>query len=253
MNDKLAEQHTLSKLAQMKGKWKELGSKLVVYNHDLNEANIGMLSPLEQNAFFYACAKVRGMEGTDINISFDEYRKATKFPARKSDKDMIASFDKVSDALKFFEFRNRLYSYGFEKGAIFTYFKADPNTKTITIRVNDRYLYLFNKLEEDGFYTRFDYENFTEIESKHGKTLFRILSQWRSVGKTPVFKLEYFKFLTGTEKYRDRDVRDKVITPAVEECSKFFRNLEAVYSEDRMEVYFKFTKNKILLENKETI
>ena len=246
MNDVMVQQHQLSKLALMKGKWKELGSKLVVYNHDLNDANIGMLSPIEQNAFFYACAKVRNMEGVDIIVSFDEYRKAIKFPARKSDKDMIASFDKVSDALKYFEFRNKLYSYGFEKGSIFTYFKADPNAKTITIRVNDRYLYLFNKLEEEGFYTRFDYENFAEIPSKHGKTLFRLLSQWKSVGKTPVYKLEYIKFLTGTEKYRDRDVRDKVIAPAVEECKKFFKNLKIVYSEDKQEVQFVFTKKKEL-------
>ena len=246
MRDELVAPYKEKRLQIHRQRWKDMGPSIIVYNNNLNEANIGLLSPLEQNAFFYICGKVRNMEGRDIVLSFKEYREKTRFPARKSDKDMIASFDKVSAALKFFEFRNKLQSYGFEKGAIFTYFKADPSTKEITVRVNDAYLYLFNNLEETGFYTRFNYEKFADVNGKHSKTLFRLLSQYRVAGRTPDYPIEYIKFLTGTEKYRDRDIREKVIDPAVEECKKYFGKLETIYSEDKRTVGFKFTRS---LEN----
>ncbi len=242
MRDEMILPVTEKKMIKKKKKWQNLGTSIVVYNHDLNEANIGTLSPLEQNAFFYACAKVRDMEGTDIHISFDEYKRNTLFPMRKSDRDLIASFDKVSTALKFFEFRNQLQSYGFEKGSIFTYFKADAEKRMFTLRVNDEYKYLFNNLEETGFYTRFNYKSFIQVNNKHAKTLFRLLCQWKTKGKTPRYKLDYIKFLTGTENYRDRDVRTKVLDSAIKECSAFFRDLKILYSEDGNEVYFTFSR-----------
>ena len=242
MNDSFAESYKKMGVSLQKSKWKDLGPSIVVYNHDLNDANIGILSPLEQNAFFYVCAKVRGMEGDFINIPFDEYKRQTRFPMRKSDKDLINSFDRVATALKYFEFRNKLELNGFERGAIFTYFKADAVNRVFTVKVNDMYLYLFNKLEEEGFYTRFNYKSFVQVEGKHSKTLFRLISQWKTKGKTPYYPIEYLKFLTGTEKFEDRNVRSKVIAPAVEECSKFFKNLKTKYSDDKKSVAFTFVR-----------
>lgn len=107
---------------------------------------------------------------------------------------------------------------------LFPTFITDEINRTLTVRVNKDFSFLLNNISSN--FTRFELENFTSLQSKYSKYLYKELMKFKSTGYA-VFKIEEFKEkLDIPSSYRMTDINKKVFTPAQEELSKIFKKFE---------------------------
>ncbi|TPR47828.1 replication initiation protein, partial [Apilactobacillus micheneri] len=96
------------------------------------------------------------------------------------------------------------------------------NNQSISIKVNPDLSNILNNLSR---WTRFNLENFVLLNSTYSKTIFRLLKQYRVVGKR-TFDLNNFKMLLGIPKsYRASDINKRVLQPIMIELSAYFKGL----------------------------
>ena len=106
---------------------------------------------------------------------------------------------------------------------LFPTFRINKETGMLTVRVNKDFQFLLNELTKN--FTQFELAEFTELNSKYSKTLYRLLKQFRSTGEYHVRSDELRKLLGCPESYGNKYVMRDVIMPAVKELQKDFPTL----------------------------
>lgn len=112
---------------------------------------------------------------------------------------------------------------------LFTYFEADwtddLSEMTIEIEVNKRFELILNEWNE-GNWTQFMLEEFTEIKSTYSKTLFRLLKQWRTKGVREFDIIEFKKLMDVPKSYTAGMINKRIVTNSVRDLQPYFQNLK---------------------------
>lgn len=200
-------------------------NEIVKHRNELNDFELGKLSPNQANLFTYLVYKIKDKD--KVVISYDEAMEKLDLPKehRYFKKLLLQSYNKIMD-MKYYNIK--INENGNTSGSIshiFDEFEWDDETELISLEVNQKNKYLFAELQNR--FTQYSLVEFIEIEGSHAKTLYRILKQWRYTGETPVMTIEKFKFVFGlTEKYKLSDIDRRVLNPAIDELKKLFIGLE---------------------------
>ena len=200
-------------------------NEIVKHRNELNDFELGKLSPNQANLFTYLVYKIKDKD--KVVISYDEAMEKLDLPKehRYFKKLLLQSYNKIMD-MKYYNIK--INENGNTSGSIshiFDEFEWDDETELISLEVNQKNKYLFAELQNR--FTQYSLAEFIEIEGSHAKTLYRILKQWRYTGETPVMTIEKFKFVFGlTEKYKLSDIDRRVLNPAINELKKLFIGLE---------------------------
>ena len=200
-------------------------NEIVKHRNELNDFELGKLSPNQANLFTYLVYKIKDKD--KVVISYDEAMEKLDLPKehRYFKKLLLQSYNKIMD-MKYYNIK--INENGNTSGSIshiFDEFEWDDETELISLEVNQKNKYLFAELQNR--FTQYSLAEFIEIEGSHAKTLYRILKQWRYTGETPVMTIEKFKFVFGlTEKYKLSDIDRRVLNPAIDELKKLFIGLE---------------------------
>ena len=200
-------------------------NEIVKHRKELNDFELGKLSPNQANLFTYLVYKIKDKD--KVVISYDEAMEKLDLPKehRYFKKLLLQSYNKIMD-MKYYNIK--INENGNTSGSIshiFDEFEWDDETELISLEVNQKNKYLFAELQNR--FTQYSLAEFIEIEGSHAKTLYRILKQWRYTGETPVMTIEKFKFVFGlTEKYKLSDIDRRVLNPAIDELKKLFIGLE---------------------------
>lgn len=200
-------------------------NEIVKHRNELNDFELGKLSPNQANLFTYLVYKIKDKD--KVVISYDEAMEKLDLPKehRYFKKLLLQSYNKIMD-MKYYNIK--INENGNTSGSIshiFDEFEWDYETELISLEVNQKNKYLFAELQNR--FTQYSLAEFIEIEGSHAKTLYRILKQWRYTGETPVMTIEKFKFVFGlTEKYKLSDIDRRVLNPAIDELKKLFIGLE---------------------------
>lgn len=200
-------------------------NEIVKHRNELNDFELGKLSPNQANLFTYLVYKIKDKD--KVVISYDEAMEKLDLPKehRYFKKLLLQSYNKIMD-MKYYNIK--INENGNTSGSIshiFDEFEWDDETELISLEVNQKNKYLFAELQNR--FTQYSLAEFIEIEGSHAKTLYRILKQWRYTGETPVMTIEKFKFVFGlTEKYKLSDIDRRVLNPAIDELKKIFIGLE---------------------------
>ena len=200
-------------------------NEIVKHRNELNDFELGKLSPNQANLFTYLVYKIKDKD--KVVISYDEAMEKLDLPKehRYFKKLLLQSYNKIMD-MKYYNIK--INENGNTSGSIshiFDEFEWDDETELISLEVNQKNKYLFAELQNR--FTQYSLAEFIEIEGSHAKTLYRILKQWRYIGETPVMTIEKFKFVFGlTEKYKLSDIDRRVLNPAIDELKKLFIGLE---------------------------
>ena len=194
-------------------------NEIVKHRNELNDFELGKLSPNQANLFTYLVYKIKDKD--KVVISYDEAMEKLDLPKehRYFKKLLLQSYNKIMD-MKYYNIK--INENGNTSGSIshiFDEFEWDDETELISLEVNQKNKYLFAELQNR--FTQYSLAEFIEIEGSHAKTLYRILKQWRYTGETPVMTIEKFKFVFGlTEKYKLSDIDRRVLNPAIDELKK---------------------------------
>ena len=193
----------------------------VRYNSKLNKLENGALGSVEQNLFFYICARVREHGNEIVQISFDSIRERSGFTTH-GDKALIAALREVNRNLLAMNYEYVTENNIIIQGGLFSTFAIDPLARTLSVRINDDLIFLLNKLDEN--FSEWELEEFIRIKSSYTKRIYRLCKEWRTVGKTPIYDIETFKQIIGLpESYENKKLVARILQPAEEDLSKYFR------------------------------
>ena len=198
-----------------------MSNEVVKHHNDLNTVIMRKWSSEEMNFFFAIITKVRD-EGTRLmKFDTDELRNlASKdFHLERWSQTMKSVADKVVD-LKYYERTEHSYAVM----NLFSYFRVDEKERIVEVEVSSKFEYVINKLEAQ--FTQYELAEFTNIRSTYAKTAYRLLKQWRTVGRKE-FKIDEFKTLLDMPAgYKSSEIDRAVVKQILKQLSPYFVDLK---------------------------
>jgi len=198
-----------------------MGNEVVKYHNNLNEMPFRKFTSTEMDLFFMICSKVKEMESSEIDIPFEQIMRLSDY-RRDSKKKFIADLRKTNKKLltAMLSFEDERFEGDL---VLFHTFIADKDENVLRVGINPNFEYIFNKLS--GEFTRFELEEFVKLDSKYTKTLFRLLKQWRTIGRREFMMEEFRTLLAIPDSYKTGDIDRYILIPSKDELSHVFKNL----------------------------
>ena len=201
-------------------------NEIVKHHNDLNTVVMRKWTAEEMNFFFAIIAKAKG-KGTSL-IEFDKYELAelAKYSIEHNKRfktTMERLVDKIGQ-LRYIEKTSNSIKYMVLFQRFEVHWETDLSDMTAYVRVSEDFEYILNKLSAN--FTSYELEEFTKIRSTYAKTAYRLLKQWRTVGKKE-FSIDEFKTLMDMPKsYKTSEIDRAVIKPILKELSQYFVGLK---------------------------
>ena len=209
--------------------------ELVKYQNDMNKLSFKNFNSMDINIFMTLCSQVKEKGTQEITLTFDNIRKLANYARKDSPQDFAKELDDMND--KLLEVKCKV-SMGSKSGrfVLFPSFWTDWEQQTLTISVNKDFVWLLNEMKN---YTVFELAEFVGLKSKYSKNIYRILKQWRTVGRYVFHDLQEFRELLDVpQSYTNRQLMQDCVAVAVEELQKLdnsFKNFACtpVYARKR--------------------
>lgn len=211
-----------------------MANEVVKHHNDLNTIPMRKWSKEEMDFFFAIIAKLRD-EGSK-EIIFDKHSLAElanySIRTNKAYEQLIEQLSKNILDITYLEKKrttlNGKPAYISSRMNLFSRFDSkwteDLSELEITVKVSDEFEYVLNQLNSE--FTSYELAEFTQIRSTYAKTLYRLLKQWRTVGKKE-FQINEFKRLLDTpDYYTPSEINKNILTYARKELPQFFPNLK---------------------------
>lgn len=197
----------------------------VRYNKLLNQIECGQLSAVEQNLFFYICARIREHNDALVNISFKSIRKNTGFTGC-GNKSLVDKLIEMNRSLLQLNYQCVINDgKTIIQGSLFTLFVTEIETETLSVCVNPNSLFLFNNLDVN--FTDWELKEFMQIKSVYSKRLYRLVKEWKTMGETPYYDITELRTRLGVpEKYPNYKFMSKIFKPACEDMKTYFCDFE---------------------------
>lgn len=197
-------------------------NEVVKYHNDLNSVSFRSWSAEEMNLFFTVIAKIRDNGIETIILGTDELKELTQFADKhhkRWEEVMVKAGKKVMN-LQYYETTGRNFSIM----NLFQEFTVNPDEQTIVVSATARFEYIINKIQAN--FTTYELEEFVNLQSTYSKTAYRLLKQWRTVGKKE-FKIETFKrMMDMPDYYKPSEIDRLVLKPIMKELPQFFKGLK---------------------------
>lgn len=107
---------------------------------------------------------------------------------------------------------------------LFELLEVDLEKRIVEVKVSSNFDYILNKLETQ--FTRYELEEFTSIRSTYAKTMYRLLKQWRTVGRKEFSVDDLKRILDTPESYRPSEIDRLILKPIKEQLSPYFVDLK---------------------------
>lgn len=203
-----------------------MANEVVRHHNDLNTVIMRKWTAEEMNFFFAILAKARDKGTSDL--VFDKYQLAELANySIQHNKRFYDTMDNLANHISQLRYIERT-SNSIEYMPLFTRFKVewekDLSDMQAKVSVSPHFEYILNKLSAN--FTQYELQEFTSIRSTYAKTAYRLLKQWRTVGRKE-FKKDEFKLLMDTpEYYQISDIDRLVIKPIKKQLSPYFVDLK---------------------------
>ena len=194
-------------------------NKIVRYDNYLNALEFKKFSASDYNFLMFLCAQMRDQESNTMIFSLNEVRNITGYDVHTPLSRFIRDLESMND--KLLSMKARVQDGAkITKFVLFPTFTIDSGANTLEVQVNERFKFILNELTKN--FTQFELAEFTALESKYSKTLYRLLKQYRTTGEYHVKVDELRRILGCPEKYENKRFMQRVINPAVKELQKEF-------------------------------
>ena len=224
-------------------------NEIVKYSNELNKVPLTNFNETDLNFFYAICSKVRNRNSELLTFDFNEIKALTNYKPTSNlrfKKDMETMLGKLIRCSSRFEVGRKIIFMN-----MFQCFELDIDEQLLTIQINESFVPYFNNLIDE--FTSFELQQYISLKGVHSKSLYRVLKQWKTIGKTPMYSVEQIKIWLDIPNYETKNIYKMVLAPACEEIKnkKAFSNLwvEPVYARKRgkpLDGYiFHFSKNDI--------
>lgn len=197
-------------------------SETAKYHNKLNEISFRNFNSVELNIFFSICSQMKERGLAEITFSFEELRILSEF-SRTSNSEFVNLLRKVYKKMLNLVYQIESDNGDIEYFVLFTNFKISPSNKTVDIQVNKKFDFILNKLTSN--FTVVELEEFTNLRSSYSKNMYRLLKQWKSIGKYQCTLEEFKHWLDIPKSYKIGHINDRVLKPINKELPTFFKGL----------------------------
>ena len=203
-----------------------MANEVVKHHNDLNTVIMRKWTAEEMNFFFAIIAKARDKGTSDL--VFDKYQLAElanySIQHNKRFYDTMDSLANNISQLRYIEKTKNSIEYM----PLFTRFRVDweedLSDMQAQVSVSPLFEYILNKLSAN--FTQYELQEFTSIRSTYAKTAYRLLKQWRTVGRKE-FAIDEFKLLLDMPtSYKSCHIDRLVLKPILEQLSPYFEDLK---------------------------
>ncbi|WP_282012606.1 replication initiation protein [Enterococcus faecium] len=198
-----------------------MANEIVKYENRLNHIPLRKFNSREMNLFFSIASRVREKGVDEIIFSFHDLKKLSGYTERGEQfiKDLSSTYDKLLSINAWNDDGNTLTKF-----VAFTKYSIIRDKQLVIISVNPEFKGLFNQLKN---WTRFNLEQFTNLDSTYSKTMFRLLKQYRTQGWTEFSKEKFFDLLDIPKSYWNSpsNIDKFILRPIKEELTPLFKGL----------------------------
>lgn len=188
----------------------------------MNSIALKNFNAVEMDLFYALCTQVKNKGTDDILLHFEQLKELSNYKPTAT-KRFINDLRRTNKKLLNLQFTFE-DEHVVEDFVLFTTFSINKDTETMTVSVNKRFNFFLNELTSN--FTRFELEEFTNLESKYSKAMYRLLKQWRTIGKKE-WSIEDFRYRLDIPKsYQLIDIDRKVLKPIIIELSSIFKNFK---------------------------
>ena len=203
-----------------------MANEVVKHHNDLNTVIMRKWTAEEMNFFFAIIAKARDKGTSDLVFDKHQLAELANYSIQHNKRfyDTMDSLANNISQLRYIEKTSKSIEYM----PLFTRFRVDweedLSDMQAKVSVSPLFEYILNKLSAN--FTQYELQEFTAIRSTYAKTAYRLLKQWRTVGRKE-FKIDEFKLLLDMpSSYKSSEIDRAVITPILKQLSPYFEDLK---------------------------
>ncbi|MCI9079851.1 MAG: replication initiation protein [Lachnospiraceae bacterium] len=199
-------------------------NEIVKYDNYMNGLKFTGFTTTDFNFLMLLCSKMRDKDVAEMTISFEELRKKTGYTRTSIQKfrtDLERMNEKLMSVTCKLKTETRTLMF-----VLFPTFDIDVESQTLTVCVNEKFKFILNELLKN--FTRFNLEEFINLDSKYSKSLYRLLKQFKITGKLDITLNDFRNKMDIPASYTNKDVMSKVINPSLKELQKYFIDLQCI-------------------------
>lgn len=192
-------------------------NEIVKYQNDMNKLNFKGFTQMDMNIFMALCSQMKEKDTDELVMSFSKIKELTSYDKKHGSEEFIADLKRMNQKLMSVncEIITKTEIIMF---VLFPTFKINPDEETLKVAVNKDFKWLLNEMKS---YTTFELAEFIDLKSKYSKNLYRLLKQWRTLGKYTFNDLSEFRELMDVPKsYTNRQLMQDCVSVAIEEISE---------------------------------
>lgn len=188
--------------------------KMVYYHNDLNEFIFPNFKKLHFDLFYSLIYLLKRKE--EVSVSFHDLKELMTDgnPGKISDSDFKGLLAKTHDIVMSGIITTKTKDI-IKSISIFKEFEVNFKEKTVTVKVNSDYVNLF--VDFTSCFTKWDLQTFIGLKSRYSKTLFRLFTQYYTIGTLRLSYEDFRNILQIPEGYREDNIDQRVIKPALAE------------------------------------
>lgn len=198
-------------------------NEIVKYKHELNALSMRTWTPNEIDMFFTILAVIKNQGTNIITLPFSQYQLISDYKrsSPRFHEDLKTVHHKLASLQLVYDEPNVRYSII----NLFNKFDIDFIHEEVTIQINESALPYLNNVVKN--YVMFSLKELTDLNSSYSKTMFRLLKQWRTVGRREFSKEELYAHLCIPKSYQksENDLNKRVFKPIKEELTPLFPGL----------------------------
>lgn len=188
-------------------------NEIVKYQNTLNQVSLRRFNATDMNIFYSVVSRVRDKDTNRVVLSYSYLKKLSKYSKHADFTGYLKQLTQKLQTLSVESDDGTVY----RTFVLFTEFEANRKTRTLTVSVNPKFTFFFNDLNRE--FTRFSLNQYTTFRSSYSKTAFRLIKQYRTIGKRE-FSIDEFRRLMDIPKsYRISDIDRRILKIVKEELS----------------------------------
>lgn len=199
-----------------------MGNEIVKYGNRLNSIPLGRLNANELNLFISLVQQSYNQGTQELTFSFKELQTLSRYDRSTANfiKDLLKTNEKLLSINAWTDDGDTITQF-----ACWEMFQIQRSKQILKVRVNPLFQKLFNDLHQ---WTRFQLRQFNELHSTYAKNMFRLIKQFRTVGRLKLTKDELFTQLDLPKSYLEKAsrIQQRVLTPIKEELTPLIKGLE---------------------------
>lgn len=198
--------------------------EVVKYHNELNTAVMERWTAEDFNIFFAILAKAKEQGTKEIQIELEEIKELIQH--NQSRKKLYGIVDKALDKMMMLFYKEG-QGPGSTRLSLFNVASLSADGNSILIKVQDEFEYILNRLTAN--FTIFELAEYVSLKSTYSKSMFRLLKQWRTIGKKRFKKEDLFLLLDVPESTQaPRNFNKRVLKHIRDELTPIFEGLKIV-------------------------